>query len=147
MFTHRLCWVAVVWVGVLVCEAHRSSDAASPAAWTGTWRNQLNSTMELHASDGQLTGWYISPVGDAAGKYALSGRYKSDVTPTTLGWTVVWNNAQHDSHSATSWTGQLLTGQPNRLHTTWILVSERPTVSDLWSAAHVGMDVFERVPL
>ena len=135
----------------LLCTAHvvfgdePHDSHASLAAWTGTWRNQLNSTMELVASQNQLSGWYTSRVGDAPGKYPLLGRYKSDTPPSTLGWTVVWNIPGHDSQSSTSWSGQVLAAQPNRLHTAWILTTEQALPKDVWAGHRVGVDVFERV--
>lgn len=134
---------------------------------TGTWYNQLGSTMKLTVtsdggiSDGGIGGSYESPVGTAPGEYAMSGRYdmnpqehKGTVEPkkdggATLGWTVSWCNKINNSHSATTWSGQYFpevligTKKVEQFVTIWI-ISRQTVGKDQWTSTLVGQDVFTR---
>jgi len=113
----------------------------------GTWYNELGSVMVLTATpDGNLTGTYESKVGNAAGMYAVNGRY--DVAPSAgdgvaLGWAVSWANTSENAHSVSTWSGQMFGDGEPRLMTTWLLTSAT-TPDELWEATLVGQDVFIR---
>lgn len=73
---------------------------------SGSWRNELNSTVDFIASDGTLSGKYKSAVGKAGDVYTLLGRYTIAGPDCILGFTVAWNNkVKGNSYSTTSWTG------------------------------------------
>ena len=113
----------------------------------GTWFNELGSEMELTIDDkGSISGHYISKVGEAKGQYILVGRY--DLKPaadhgTALGWSVSWLNDQLDANSVTSWSGQYLAVDEERIVTLWLLATET-LPADLWESTLVGQDIFTR---
>jgi hypothetical protein len=113
---------------------------------SGVWRNQLNSTMTIQATDTtwpMFTGSYQTAVGDATGVYQLVGLYNSAFSPeTALAFSVAWNNKAGDIHSATGWSGQLMTD--GRIYTTWTL-TQQTTLENRWGATRVGQDVFTKV--
>ena len=124
-------------------EAAPEGVVASPI--TGTWYNQLGSTMVVTAHpDGTLIGTYESAVGNAENRYALVGRY--DTAPvagsgTALGWSVAWRNEFRNAHSATTWSGQFFGGTSPRITTKWLLTSGT-TPADEWRSTLVGADTF-----
>lgn len=128
-----------------------SREAAAPqrhtAGITGTWYNQLGSTLIVTATeDGGLTGTYESAVGNAQNRYVLTGRYDTAPTGgsgTALGWTVGWRNEYRDAHSATTWSGQFFGGDKARITTQWLLTSGT-TEANEWQSTMVGHDLFGR---
>ncbi|MGW1074422.1 avidin/streptavidin family protein [Streptomyces sp. NPDC002537] len=128
-----------------------SGDATAPqrstTGITGTWYNELGSTMIVTANaDGGLTGTYESAVGNAQNRYVLTGRYDdaaSDSGGTALGWTVGWHNEYRNAHSATTWSGQYFGGDKARISTQWLLTSGT-TNADEWRSTMVGHDLFGR---
>lgn len=117
----------------------------------GVWYNELGSMVEFVQNANSLTGTYQTAVGDASGKYDLSGRIDSAPSDggQAVGWVVAWTNSAHgSSHSVTSWSGQLQTssdGQDEEIVAFWLLTSEQIPQND-WSATNVGQDVFTRRP-
>jgi hypothetical protein len=113
----------------------------------GTWFNELGSVMTITTTtDGQITGLYQSAVGDATGRYVLTGRF--DTTPeretgTAIGWTVSWKNDVREAHSVTSWSGQFFDGAQQQILTQWLLTSGT-TQQDKWASTLVGHDEFTR---
>jgi hypothetical protein len=126
-------------------EAAPADLAGSPI--TGTWYNQLGSTMIITANPGGgLTGTYESAVGNAENRYVLVGRYDTagaQGSGTTLGWSVAWRNDFRNAHSTTAWSGQLFGGDSPRITTKWLLTSST-TPADEWSSTLVGSDSFTR---
>ncbi|MFB7663225.1 avidin/streptavidin family protein [Kitasatospora sp. NPDC056138] len=123
-------------------------DHRSTSGITGTWYNELGSTLVVTASaDGGLTGTYNSAVGNAQNTYALTGRFDSapatDGSGTALGWSVAWRNDFRDAHSATTWSGQYFGGAQERIDTQWLLTSGT-TAANEWQSTLVGHDVFTR---
>jgi hypothetical protein len=113
---------------------------------SGNWFNELGSEVSLTAtSDGQITGFYDSAVGDASGMYPLTGRF--DTAPDSgsgvaIGWTVSWVNSSGNAHSVTTWSGQFVGSQPE-ITTQWLLTSGT-TPSTEWESTLVGHDLFTR---
>lgn len=126
-------------------EVAPQGSAGSPI--TGTWYNQLGSTMIITASpDGSLTGTYESAVGNAENRYVLVGRYDTAGVAgsgTALGWAVAWRNEFRNAHSATTWSGQYFGGDSPRITTKWLLTSGT-TPADEWRSTLVGADFFTR---
>jgi hypothetical protein len=117
-------------------------------SFSGTWYNELGSKMSLAGSGGSLSGTYVTAVGTASGTYTLQGRYNTQPSSggQAMGWTVAWQNAFGNSHSATAWSGQYQTvGGQEEIVTLWLLVSETYPQDD-WGSTKVGQDVFTRQP-
>jgi len=112
---------------------------------SGLWYNELNSTMELAVNGKQLTGRYVSAVGQAQGPYELTGFLDVDDASPTLGWVVVWKNARAYAQSVTAWTGQAQTaGGEELIDTTWLLTRSTAVQED-WESTMIGKDLFRRV--
>ncbi|KAF7303993.1 Structural origins of high-affinity biotin binding To Streptavidin [Mycena indigotica] len=121
---------------------------------TGKWYNELGSCVELSADRlFGLSGKYNSSVGEAASEYFLSGTFDR-VPPAadggkgvTLGWTVGWNNTAYgDSHSASTWAGQVFLGQDpawDIITTQWLLTVST-AATRVWASTNLGSDVFRR---
>ncbi|MGP3924239.1 streptavidin [Streptomyces sp. 8N616] len=125
-----------------------AAQSASQAGITGTWYNQLGSTFIVTATaDGGLVGTYESTVGNAENRYVLTGRYDSaaatDGSGTALGWTVAWRNEYRNAHSATTWSGQYVSGSQEKIATQWLLTSGT-TPANEWKSTLVGHDVFTK---
>ncbi|MGC5344041.1 avidin/streptavidin family protein [Streptomyces sp. AM 4-1-1] len=146
--------IAVVALSATASAESRSTPKESPpsvtSAITGTWYNQLGSTMVVKATpSGYLTGTYNSAVGNAENTYVLTGRYDTapatDGSGTTLGWTVSWRNSYRNAHSNTTWSGQFFGGTGAHINTQWLLT--RATVSsNEWESTYVGHDEFTKTP-
>lgn len=123
-----------------------SRSALSPGPsinFSGTWLNELGSTMELIQAGSSLTGFYrsaVSGTGDAV-VGELAGWADGDLVSFTVNW--------ERTASLTAWTGQLVgAGAGQRLKTMWLLVQnvEDPAeASGLWNATLVGADTFRRI--
>ncbi|APU14822.1 MULTISPECIES: avidin/streptavidin family protein [Actinoalloteichus] len=129
-------------------EAPESGGPPSTVGITGTWYNQLGSTMVITAgTDGSLSGTYESAVGNAENTYVLTGRYDTD-SPTgqgiPLGWVVAYENTFRNAHSVATWSGQYFDEAEDRINTQWILTSSS-TPANEWSSARLGHDEFSRV--
>lgn len=113
----------------------------------GSWYNELGSKMEIAvAVDGTITGMYQTAVGNAKGIYPLAGRTEVD-SPNddqNIGFVVSWWNEYGNSHSVTTWSGQVqeIDGQ-QIMRTTWLLTSETDPKDD-WASTLVSIDVFTR---
>ena len=66
---------------------------------------------------------------------------------TAVGFTVLWNNeACGDSHSVTTWSGQLQhVGGEDVILTQWLLTVET-SPTDAWQSTLIGTDTFRRAP-
>jgi hypothetical protein len=130
----------------LIVPTFARAQSSSPA---GVWYNELNSKLTLAVgTDGQLTGTYVSAVGRAKGSYPVVGRYDTQPGTTNisaLGFVVVWHNAEGNSHSVTSWSGQYQPhgAQGEQIFTTWLLTVQS-AIADNWGSTRVGRDVFLR---
>ena len=86
--------------------------------FSGTWRNDQGSGMELHQEGDIITGVYITKIGNdlvVEKRHPLIGR---TVGPL-IGLIVTWPAAS----SITSWTGRLVTDAAGQrsIHTVWHL--------------------------
>ncbi|EHR51126.1 avidin family protein [Saccharomonospora marina XMU15] len=115
----------------------------------GDWYNEFGSRMRLRPdAEGGLSGEYVSAVGHVAGTYRLIGRYAGSTEAghgIVLGWTIAWHNDRGSADSVTSWSGQYLAQDPERILTTWLL-SRSAEPDEVWEATVVGQDVFTRRP-
>jgi hypothetical protein len=109
-----------------------------------TWLNELGSTVTFSQTGNELGGQYVTAVGDASGTYALTGWIDAVPagTTTVLGFCVLWSNASGNSHSATTWAGQIIPyGTSSLMVTTWLL-SLATVPEDYWESTRVSMDIF-----
>ncbi len=117
------------------------SGRAAPAAGTdapltGTWVNELGSTMQLTLDpSGNLTGTYRSAVGDTS-PYPLIGMAAATALVFTVSFTA--------SGSITAWAGHYdeATGS---IEVLWHLVTQ-PDQGELWSSTTAGFDKFTPAP-
>jgi len=118
--------------------------------FSGRWRNERGSEMILRQRDHEISGEYITHIGDDRAK----GRNSPLVglaTAELVGFVVCWP----PSGSLTSWTGRLVRehtaqGEVWKLHTVWHLAredaaGERPRKNDLWETFLTNSSIFERV--
>src|ERR1051326_1840170 len=119
-----------------------------PEKITGTWYNELGSTMEIQIRGNNIVGTYQTAVGDAEGIYRLFGVGDfDDHASETLGWTVAWNNEFKNSDSVTTWCGQYQVKDGEEIIvTTWLLTTETDPNDD-WHSTLIGMDTFYRYPV
>lgn len=106
----------------------------------GTWRSELGSEVELHVTDGFLSGRYRSAVGTVQQSQSLIGFCTPPTATGTvvLGFVVCWA----DTGSVTTWTGSY-DRLSDRLHLTWLLEAAA-TPETGWRSTTLGQDVFER---
>lgn len=116
---------------------------------TGTWYNELNSTMFLLDNNGSLEGQYKTGTGSASGFYLLAGRSDTSSAAvddhTFLGWTVRWENNEYgDSNSTSSWSAvyRVVDGK-EYIRGTWLLTEYEPD-SLIWGNTKIGIDIFTR---
>ena len=116
--------------------------------FSGTWRNDQGSGMELHQEGDIITGVYITKIGNdlvVEKRHPLIGR---SVGPL-IGLIVTWPAAS----SITSWTGRLVidaAGQRS-IHTVWHLARENiagdpPRPAQPWETFLTYASVFRPVP-
>jgi hypothetical protein len=114
---------------------------------SGTWFNELGSTMQLNVSGSTISGTYNTGVGSASGDYTVLGQIDTAAsgTASATGWTVAWNNAAGSSHSATSWSGlyQPQAAGTEEIYTLWLMAREM-SEHNQWDAINVGQDTFTR---
>ena len=95
--------------------------------FTGTWYNQLGSSMTIKVTNGSVAGSYHTGVG--APKPADAFEVIGFVYDDLLSFMVRWKNATKDFGSMTAWVGQMTKdddGQTDRLDTLWHLVRNVP---------------------
>lgn len=114
-----------------------------PVDFTGTWRNQLNSRLELQALNGVLTGRFESGVGDDGQTIwvPITGRYLDDV----MAFITVYERYQ----TIVSWVGQHTEGDGRgMIKTHWIHATNIPDQQEeawMWFSNRIGSDIFTRV--
>ncbi|XP_055941745.1 uncharacterized protein LOC129971794 [Argiope bruennichi] len=120
---------------------------------TGTWQNQLGSTMTIQRTDGinkngdyyKITGRYNTTVESSNGAANVSSDMTGLVQPlkggSLLAFNVIWNHG----NSLTAWVGQCLVcdGQ-EKLLTTWVLRSYQ-TPQNRWMSNMIHQDTFHRI--
>jgi hypothetical protein len=112
-----------------------------------TWKNELGSVMDLGVWEENdrfnIGGTYTSGVGKASGPYALFGSGTSFNGILVFGWQVVWNNAEADSYSISSWNAYLNTNSLGSgkvsFSALWFLTVPGPVS---WNSTETGQDVF-----
>lgn len=110
---------------------------------SGTWKNDLDSIMNLMVKESDLTGFYQSKVGNVTDRYLLTGRIINYDDGSLLSFSVSWNNTFRNSFSVTSWSGQYFKDD-NKIHTTWIL-TRRSSLKDKWNSQNIGSNTFIKI--
>ncbi len=114
-----------------------------PIDFTGTWRNQHGSVLELSVVDGTVSGRFESVVGDDGHMLWV------DVTGRTLGDVITWNAVYESYGIVVAWIGQFATGDgTGAIHTHWIHATNLPDREEkewMWFSNRIGSDVFRRV--
>ena len=112
--------------------------------FSGTWCNELGSTMALSVAGGQVNGTYTSPVSGVGSP--VTGKIKGFAKADVLAIVVRWNIA---SASMTTWVGQVeRSAGTDQIKTLWHLVRDIPDQNEpqeLWTSVLTGMDLFRRL--
>lgn len=103
--------------------------------FTGTWTNELGSSVELRQEGSMLTGHYKSQ--KAAGPNPATGPLVGFVDGELITFTVHWDEYQ----AITSWTGRL---EDEGITALWQMTSREPDGSE-WAGITAGADEFWRV--
>ena len=113
-----------------------------PVDFTGTWKNQLNSTLELHVIGGIVSGRFESGVGDD-GQIIwvdVSGRVLDDV--------ITFNAVYTRFGTVVSWVGQHTEENGvGKIKTLWIHATNIPDNQEqawMWFTNRIGADIFTR---
>jgi len=114
-----------------------------PVDFTGTWKNQHGSTLELHAVGGTVSGQFSSGVGDDGQTLwvEVSGRVLDDV--------ITFNAVYPEYGIVVAWVGQHTVEEGvGRLQTHWIHATNLPDPQEkewMWFSNRIGSDVFNRL--
>ena len=115
---------------------------APPPNFTGRWRNQMNSFMDLAITGSSVTGLYNSA--SSSGGAPVQGVINGVTIGDLIAFTVLWL----PSGSITSWTGQLVEeGGVQTIRTLWHLVTNIPDDNEddkFWMSTWAGADEFVR---
>jgi Avidin family len=113
----------------------------APSNFTGRWRNQYKSWMDLTVSDNTISGNYTSEV--SADGTEVTGSLRGFVAGDLISFAVLWSNG-----SMTAWVGQIVNDAVDpRIKTMWHLVmdaKEDNEETDLWATILTGADEFMR---
>jgi hypothetical protein len=133
---------------IFAVETHLTSLEAGAAAessvnFSGKWRNQLDSEMEIATdASGRVTGRYRTNVGSP------KPTEEFDLTGFVTGDLIVFCVNFGKYGSATSWAGQhTRDGGSEKIYTLWHLAQNIPDASEetgLWRGVLAGADTFFR---
>jgi Avidin family len=107
--------------------------------FSGQWKNELSSQMNLIQTIGSLVGTYESAVSGGGAKTVgdLVGFVDGDLISFVVHW--------RDFQAITSWVGQ---GEPgssnNSLKTLWQM-TKQVSVGEEWASINAGSDFFTRI--
>lgn len=117
--------------------------------FSGRWKNEFGSIMDIHVAGATVTGTYTSMVSSAGG--AIRGPIIGTTTGDIISFTVLWPS---EPAKITAWVGQLVvtagssSSQTERLETLWQMIVNEPDAQDpdsLWTTIHAGADHFWRI--
>lgn len=121
-----------------------TAAAKSPSVFNGTWENERGSQVTFTVSDGKLSGYYQTNVGqpDKSQKFDLTGFVQNDQITFTV------NFGKYGS--MTSWTGQMSQDKiGDYIRTLWHLTRDVPDAEedkDLWKSITAGASTFRPMP-
>ncbi len=107
--------------------------------FSGTWTNELNSTMTVtQGSNGILGGTYASAVSEEQTK--TTGDLTGYADGTLISFVVHWREFQ----AITAWVGQVVPkSSPVEINTLWQM-TKAVDPGDEWAAINAGADTFTR---
>jgi Avidin family len=105
--------------------------------FSGTWRNELGSTMELSQNADRLDGVYHSRVSSTGG--TTDGDLRGYCDGDLIAVTVHWNDFQ----AITCWVGQVADDQAT-IRTLWQM-TKQVDPGDEWASINAGFDTFNRI--
>jgi Avidin family len=113
----------------------------APSNFSGQWKNQYGSSMDLVVSSNVISGTYNSAV--SAGGGSVSGTLRGFVAGDLLSFCALWPNG-----SMTAWVGQIVDDAVDpRIKTLWHLVTDARDpneATDIWATVLAGADEFIR---
>ncbi|XP_029141914.1 avidin-related protein 4/5-like [Protobothrops mucrosquamatus] len=125
----------------------QNSERAAKCSLTGSWKNDLTSTMEINSvsNTGVFSGVYKTAVSDSGlliRPSPLVGVQHLGDLPV-FGFTVNWS---FDGSTAV-FAGQCLVDENGKelLKTTWLLRAKMGSTAEDWGATRVGTDTFYRI--
>lgn len=123
--------------------AEATANGNGSVDFSGTWKNQMDSTMTLQVSGADVTGTYTSKTSGSGGT-DITGPIKGFTSGDLISFLVQWPGG-----SMTAWTGQLTgEGESAKLRTLWQLVTEVPDDNErgyFWQSTLAGADEFTRL--
>lgn len=109
--------------------------------FSGMWRNQMGSMMDVTVSGDDVFGTYTSASSAAGGP--IAGPLKGFVAGDLISFLVLWPGG-----SQTAWVGQMVgSDEDPAIRTLWHLVTnvaEANEPSELWTSTYAGADEFTR---
>lgn len=123
-------------------QLQRSAD------FSGKWKNEYSSFMELQISGSDVRGTYTSLVSDTGSP--ISGSIIGYQAGSVISFTVLWPS---NPARITAWVGQLVADERSqvnegeRLETLWqmiVNVADAQNPESLWTTIHAGSDHFRR---
>ncbi|XP_039224953.1 avidin-like isoform X1 [Crotalus tigris] len=128
-------------------EAAEEEEEEEVCSLRGTWKNDLNSTMEIKSvsNTGVFSGLYktaVSSSGKPVPSSPLQGIQHLGSQPT-FGFTVSWKVTE----STAVFVGQCLMDENGKeqLKTTWLLRAKVRSAAEDWGATRVGPNIFYRI--
>lgn len=115
------------------------AGTGTPVDFSGTWTNQLNSTMVLAQVNDRLSGTYESTVSGGGG--STIGDLRGYVDGDLISFIVHWRDFQ----AITAWVGQLDPNAPVvTIRTLWQM-TKQVAVGGEWASINAGADGFTRI--
>ncbi|KVZ35657.1 avidin/streptavidin family protein [Burkholderia ubonensis] len=106
--------------------------------FSGLWKSELGSTMQIAQQGDQLTGTYGSAV--SATESETTGDLRGYVDGDLIAFVVHWREFQ----AITSWVGQCEPNSNNgKINTLWQM-TKQVAEGDEWASINAGADVFVR---
>ncbi|TCK31950.1 avidin family protein [Paraburkholderia sp. BL8N3] len=115
---------------------YAKAGTGSPIDFSGSWKNELGSTMQIAQQGDGLTGTYESKVSSGGG--TTTGDLRGYVDGDLISFVVHWRDFQ----AITAWVGQ---SEPNtgdtRISTLWQMTKQVAS-GDEWASINAGADEF-----
>jgi hypothetical protein len=117
-------------------------NSTSNPDFSGLWRNQMQSTMDLTVNANDVSGVYTSASSAAHGG-PIAGTLNGYAAGDLISFLVLWPGG-----SQTAWVGQMVGDESHpAIRTLWHLVTNVPDAeepNELWTSTYAGADEFTR---
>lgn len=121
--------------------AESAANSTASPDFSGLWRNQMRSTVDLNVNGNDVSGVYTSASSSGGGP--IAGSLKGFVAGDLISFLVLWPGG-----SQTAWVGQMIgTDAQPVIRTLWHLVTNVPDPNEpteLWTSTYAGADEFTR---